>query len=55
MVPVAQLVRAPPCGGGGREFKSRQAPHNETLLEPNWSLGVQLVSSKNLYYFVRLF
>lgn len=26
MVPVAQLVRAPLCGSGGREFKSRQAP-----------------------------
>jgi hypothetical protein len=31
MVPVAQLVRAPPCGGGGREFKSRQAPQELPL------------------------
>ncbi len=27
MVPVAQLVRAPVCGTGGRGFKSHQAPH----------------------------
>lgn len=25
---VAQLVRAPDCGSGGREFKSRQTPHS---------------------------
>ncbi len=26
MVDVAQLVRAPDCGSGGREFKSRHPP-----------------------------
>ena len=27
MVDVAQLVRAPVCGTGGRGFKSRHPPH----------------------------
>ena len=27
MVVVAQLVRAPGCGPGGRGFKSRHPPH----------------------------
>lgn len=27
MVDVAQLVRAPLCGSGGRGFKSRHPPH----------------------------
>ena len=30
MVPVAQLVRAPGCGPGGREFNSLQAPHRSS-------------------------
>ena len=31
MLPVAQLVRAPDCGPGGREFEPRQAPHAPIL------------------------
>ena len=27
MVAVAQLVRAPDCGSGGREFESPRSPH----------------------------
>ena len=27
MVAVAQLVRVPGCGPGGREFESHQPPH----------------------------
>lgn len=36
MVDVAQLVRAPVCGTGGRGFKSRHPPHfskNNAFLE----------------------
>ena len=29
MVPVAQLVRAPGCGSGGRGFDPHQAPHRK--------------------------
>ena len=36
VVPVAQLVRAPGCGPGGRRFKSGQAPHFfSRLLKPS--------------------
>lgn len=35
MVDVAQLVRAPVCGTGGRGFKSRHPPH----LFPRRTLG----------------
>ena len=31
MVDVAQLVRAPVCGTGGRGFKSRHPPHIRSL------------------------
>ena len=31
MVDVAQLVRAPVCGTGGRGFKSRHPPHTKHL------------------------
>ena len=31
MVDVAQLVRAPVCGTGGRGFKSRHPPHIKCL------------------------
>ena len=31
MVDVAQLVRAPLCGSGGRGFKSRHPPHIKRL------------------------
>ena len=29
MVDIAQLVRAPGCGPGGRGFESHYSPHNE--------------------------
>ena len=32
MVNVAQLVRAPDCGSGGRRFKPGLSPENATLL-----------------------
>ena len=39
MVDVAQLVRAPVCGTGGRGFKSRHPPHIKCLeLLENFSL-----------------
>ena len=34
MVDVAQLVRAPLCGSGGRGFKSRHPPHFIYKKEP---------------------
>ena len=33
MVVVAQLVRAPGCGPGGRGFKSPQPPHSPLSLD----------------------
>ena len=35
MVIVAQLVRAPDCGSGGRGFESRLSPQNGILCK--WS------------------
>ena len=32
MAGVAQLVRAPDCGSGGRGFKSRRSPQMPTLM-----------------------
>ena len=32
MVGVAQLVRAPDCGSGGRGFETRHSPHSERAM-----------------------
>ncbi len=32
MAGVAQVVRAPDCGSGGRGFKSHHSPHNTVLI-----------------------
>lgn len=32
MADVAQLVRAPGCGSGGRGFETRRLPHNSLLV-----------------------
>ena len=32
MADVAQLVRAPGCGSGGREFETRRLPHSSHKL-----------------------
>ncbi len=34
VVGIAQLVRAPDCGSGGRGFKSRYSPHMLPSCEP---------------------
>ena len=34
MVGVAQLVRAPDCGSGGRGFETRHSPHTSKLTTP---------------------
>ena len=34
MVGVAQLVRAPDCGSGGRGFETRHPPHTDYVLVP---------------------
>ena len=47
MVDVAQLVRAPVCGTGGRGFKSRHPPHTQ-LLDPSnnsWKGFLYIISS----------
>ena len=36
MAGVAQLVRAPDCGPGGREFDSRRPPH---YFLPHWGVA----------------
>ena len=46
MVDVAQLVRAPVCGTGGRGFKSRHPPHIKCLE----LLGDFPLISKHFYY-----
>ncbi len=33
MVSVAQLVRAPGCGPGGRGFKSHRSPHKKLTID----------------------
>ena len=35
MVGIAQLVRAPDCGSGGREFDSHYPPHFYKATEPS--------------------
>ena len=45
MVDVAQLVRAPVCGTGGRGFKSRHPPHIKCLE----LLGIFSLISKHFF------
>ncbi len=57
MVLVAQLVRAPGCGSGGREFNSPQAP--QIMMIPEWGhfnfLGYYYkITNRELQLFLRL-
>ena len=40
MVDVAQLVRAPVCGTGGREFESHLPPHLISTLIRKYNLNI---------------
>ena len=48
MVVVAQLVRAPDCGSGGRGFESHLPPKKERSLSP-FFYGVLISSRKILF------
>ena len=40
MVVVAQLVRAPVCGTGGREFNSLQSPNKRDVVQSGRTLAL---------------
>jgi hypothetical protein len=50
MVIVAQLVRAPVCGTGGRGFETRLSPHQDSFLKGNFFVikTNQFAQTKNL-------
>lgn len=52
MVDVAQLVRAPVCGTGGRGFKSRHPPH---IKPPRGNAGGFLLCTFSLNLFTLKF
>ena len=50
MAGVAQLVRAPDCGPGGREFDSRRPPHlflgcRQVVKAPDFDSGIRKFKS----------
>ena len=50
MAGVAQLVRAPDCGPGGREFDSRRPPHlslgcRQVVKAPDFDSGIRRFKS----------
>ena len=49
MVLVAQLVRAPDCGSGGRRFKSDQGPHKTNNPSPIGRGVICFVGSKDCF------
>ena len=43
MADVAQLVRAPACGAGGRGFKSHHSPHRDYYTKTPSSVSFSLL------------
>ena len=50
VVRVAQLVRAPDCGSGGRGFESRLSPFGQTAREPRIKNQSSVKLKLGIYY-----